>query len=168
MTDPHSKLLVLDELRRAFDKVYAAGDALDTKLQNLLSFSSLVVSIAASAQVSILQLSPQLKIGPFFGFSLCAVITLYLVMYYIISKALSPREYALPIATNKDEIREHYYKKQNEEALNQLISNHLHFIDRAARANAPKAKTLTSGYFLLAVIVVWLILAVPLGLLSAI
>jgi len=75
-----SKRIVLEELRNAFEKSYLASDTLDGKLQNVLNFSSVIVSIASTVIAAILLG----KVGIFFWLLLAIVMVVYIISLLII------------------------------------------------------------------------------------
>ena len=153
--------MVLEELRSAFDKVYIAGDALDTKLSNLLTFSSLIVSFAATVQISTLQE----KVGVVFWALLGIVFLLYLANFYLVTSGLKPREYIFAIRFDRDTIEQKYLTLGETQMMNQVISNYLDSLCKAVTANDLKVSAIKHGNRLLFAIVVLLLIAIPLGLL---
>lgn len=161
MAELTNKEIVLEELRRTFDKIYAAGDALDAKLNNLLNFSSLIVSFAATIQISTLES----KVGITFWALLGIVLLLYLVHFFCIKNGLHPRLYPFPMSGDRDTIIEKYFKPSEGQTLNQVIGNYLGAIEVVKTFNDQKARAIVVANYLLVAIVIALLLAVPLGLL---
>jgi hypothetical protein len=91
-----SKKIALDSLRNAFDKVYGATDTLDGKLQNVLNYSSIIISIVPAVLTSILFD----KVGIIFWMILLVILILYVINFLIILNGLSPRAFSLPISQN--------------------------------------------------------------------
>ncbi len=159
MTNRTGKGIVLEELRTAFDKIYAAGDTLDAKLNNLLTFSSLIVSVAATIQVSAFAD----KVGMVFWALLGIVLIMYLINYYEITRGLNPSEYFLNVKGDRNTMLKKYFRATSEQMTRQVIWNHLDSIEKAKTTNQRKVKAITLSFRMLAIIVVILLLAVPMG-----
>jgi len=154
-----SKTIVLEELRSAFDKIYAASDALDAKLNNLLNFSSLIVSFASTIQIA----SLADKVGIIFWVLVFIVVVLYLANFYVTMNGLNPREYKFNVRGDDETIKKKYFTATAEQMTRQAIFNCLDSIKIAKEINAYKVRAVTRSYRLVALIVVIFVLAVPAG-----
>jgi hypothetical protein len=160
MAELANKQIVLEELRRVFDGVYAASDALDAKLTNLLNFSSLIVSFAATIQIATLES----KVGVAFWALLGIALLLYLVNFLWVKSGLRPRTYRFSMSGDKDTIIDKYFAPPQGQVLNEVIGNYLGAIETAKTFNDQKATAIAVANYLLVAIVIALLLAVPLGL----
>src|SRR5690349_12911674 len=151
-----SKRLVLEELRRLFDANYAASDVLDNKLQNILNFSSAIVSLATTIILAL----GQNTLGILFWMLLIAVLILYIYMFKLISDGMKPAVYAFPISHNLATLEAKYFTSTEERALDQDIIDHLHYIDKAIENNIPKAKAIRTSMNIMFWIVILLLAAV--------
>ncbi len=152
--------LVLDELRRAFEKIHAASDVLDTKLQSMLTFGSLIVSVAGTAEVT---LQPT-NVGILFWIVLVLALVLYLATFWIIVRSLLAHRYLLPVSLKWEELDYLYFGETEEKSLSQLISAYLEVIKQVNESNVSKGRAITHSSYLLAPMVILLLAAVPLGL----
>lgn len=151
--DPVTKRIVLEELRRAFDNLSDANNSLDTKLYNILSLSSLIVSLVGTLQVAIFQQ----KLGTWFWVPIGLVTILYIAMFALILRALAPKTHLSPISTNWDEMNRVYFGKNENAILTQMISDHLAFMETITKINLHKATTLRRTSLLLFSIVLILV-----------
>jgi hypothetical protein len=160
MIEQTNNEIVLEELRRAFDTVNAANDALDAKLNNLLNFSSLILSFAATIQISMLES----RVGVVFWILIGVALVLYIVNFVRIKSGLNPKSFHCPMSGDRDVIVQKYFDSPKIKVLNQIIGNYLDAIEEINATNEKKARAIETSYRLLIGIVAALILAVPLGL----
>ena len=158
--EPIDKRLVLEELRRALDKSYEASDALDGKLQQLLGYTSLIVALAGTVQLSILR---QVG-GVFFWIILVAVLVLYALIFVVTFRALRPRTHNLPITGSWEILNELYFDKGETPVLERLISDHLANIEQSTQVNAEKSRAVQTLMILIFMLVVMLLIAMPISL----
>ncbi|MFH1446221.1 MAG: hypothetical protein ABIG43_02275, partial [Chloroflexota bacterium] len=92
----NSKKIVLEELRKVFDKAYNASDTLDSKLQNVLNYSSIIVSVPLAIIASALFNN----LGIIFWLIMAFVLLLYVINFILIEIGLKPRNYFAPISQN--------------------------------------------------------------------
>lgn len=161
METVESKRIALEELRYAFEKSYLASDTLDGKLQNVLNFSSVIVSIASTVLTALLVG----KVGILFWVLLVIVMIVYFFTIVIIMDGLRVYTYSFPISINLDTLKEKYFGSTEDRALEQDILDHLYYIEEANKKNLQKGKTLNTSIKLLVLIVFLLFFSVPLGLL---
>jgi hypothetical protein len=161
MDDITGKQIALEELRRGFEKHFAASDALDNKLQNILAFSSAIVSVVFTIEVSVFQS----KVGFVFWIPLGIALILYFISFKMIMKGLAPGSYEIPISKDWDELRDKVFNVTEENALAQIISQYLDSMDKIEVHNKRKASVILQTSDILMWIVVLLLTAIPLGLL---
>jgi hypothetical protein len=156
MKSEPSKRIVLEELRRLFDANYSASDILDGKLQNLLSFSSAIVGLAAPIIFTI----PKDQRGILFLFPLTIVVGLYVFLFYVVVEGSKPAAYSFPISMNMETLRNKYLVKSESIALEQDILDHLHYIEQAVQMNKSKARAVQIATEVMFLIVIFLVLTV--------
>ncbi len=147
-----SKRLVLDELRKAFSGVYAAGDILDGKLQNILNYSSVIIS-AVSA---ILTVASKTTVGRWYWVFLSLSIVLYCTMFVRVRLKLKPVLIAFPISSKMETLKKKYFDARfdEERVLDQAIFDYLYYIEAASKNNVLKAKEVNiSSWFMFAIII---------------
>jgi hypothetical protein len=154
-----SKRIVLEELRDAFEKSYLASDTLDGKLQNVLNFSSVIVTIASTVLAALLVG----KVGILFWVLLVIVMIVYFFTLVTIMDGLRVYTYSFPISMKMDTLQEKYFESTEDRALEQDILDHLYYIEEANKKNLQKGKTLDTSIKLLVLIVFLLFFSVPLG-----
>ncbi len=104
---------VLGELQRAFDKKVSASDILDSKLQNILNYSSIIVAVFASIITSALLG----KIGFFYWFGLIVVVALYIWTYICIKQGTAATTFYNPISNTEQELNEKFIGVRETSAL---------------------------------------------------
>jgi len=156
-----SKKIALGELQKAHGAACAAADILDGKLQNILNYSSIVVTIPAAVMASVLLD----RVGIIFWTILAIVLILYLFNFFVIICNLSPGSYAFPISGKKGVIEDRYYNSTEELAVEQAILDHLETIPMIQNNNENKIRAVRASLILMGVIVFLLLIAIPLGLL---
>ncbi len=161
MSEIENKKLVLEELRRAFDSTYAAGDALDAKLYSLLNFSSLAVAFATALQISTLSN----QVGVIFWEVLVCVLVLYIINFIVIGIGLRPLAYHFGVSGQRRKIIDDYFKPSTNAVINQVIGNYIESIDEAKTNNERKSICIYISAALLFFMVIALVSAFPLGLL---
>jgi hypothetical protein len=152
--------MVLESLRSAFEKSYASGDVLDSKLQNLLNFCSVIVSIVASVEASAFQS----KVGVIFWILFLVTLILYFITFSVVIQALNPTIYLFPISNNWEELSRRYFHSDEKELLELMISEYLDSMKKTREANVPKVKAVKRASLLMTTIVMLLLIAVPIGL----
>lgn len=162
MDEIKNKQLVLEELRRAFEKKFSANNILDGKLQNILNFLSIVVSVAPTLQLMIV---PDLnKMGFVFLALLLSVVILYFVSFRRIVAAIDPVYYRQPISKGWDELAERYFHSAEEKAIDITISEYLYSLDDLGKQHDKKIRTIHKASDFMALIVILLLLAIPVNL----
>lgn len=155
-----SKRIALNELQKAHDALYTAGDALDAKLQNIMNYSSIVVTIPSVIIASVLLNN----IGIYFWDILGIILLIYLVNVIFIVIAISPSPYVFPISSKKEEIEYRYYSYNEEQALRQVITDHIKTINELNKKIHRKALTVRWSLVLMAIMVTLLLISLPIGL----
>ncbi len=120
-----NKRMVLEEQRRAFDSIGAASSILDAKLQALLGSASLIISLVGTVQIAVLRQTG----GWAFWLGLAVIISLYIWMVNVIIGGLKPLEYLTPISNDWDQLTEQFFDVDENEGLNQQISNYLEYTE---------------------------------------
>lgn len=156
----NSKKIVLEELRKVFDKVYEAGDLLDSKLQNILNYSSIVVSVP----IAIIASTFVDKLGIIFWALMVVVILIYIADFIVIEIGLKPKEYFAPVSQNIDIIKKNYYSVTEEWAVEQAIIDNLHCSKEIKKSNELKSNMLTAATILMGIIVFIIFISIPIGL----
>lgn len=157
-----SKYIVLESLRYAYEKTFATSAVLDGKLQNILSYSSVMVSVASTVMASTLLG----QVGVAFWIILVSVLILYIITFLIINKGLKPRSFYLPVSENIETIEKLFYKASEDDALNQSIVDFTHFRKLIENENNYyKTLAVNQASKLMASMVCLLIIAIPAGLL---
>ena len=160
---PHGKRLVIDELRRAFDKLDKASDVLDGKLQTLLVAASVIVVVAGTLQFA--QLSTFQRLGGLFWLILLVIIGLYGYLFYIVLTALHTGTFNNPISPNWRELNQRYFSESEDTTLDRLIADYLNCLKPFVDANFKKSQAFDDALKLFVVIVVVMLVLVPVSLL---
>lgn len=156
----NSKKIALESLRLAFDKVYEATNLFDAKLQNLLNYSSIIISIALTIMAS----SLYDKVGIIFWVIVSVVLIIYIINFIVIIKGLSPAEFLLPISGEIGDIKKQYYDTSENFALRQAILDHTIFIEKIQEASLVKERAIKISHWLIGIITILIIISIPLGL----
>jgi hypothetical protein len=156
-----NKRIVVEEIRRTFDKEYSDNDILIGKLQNILNFSSVTVSIVAA----ILASAFQGKVGISFWFMVAISLILYIGLVWTILKGLTAGRYRLPITINWNVLDDTYFHGTEDNTLDLIISEHITSIEYIKSQNIQKAELIQRSSILTTAIIVTLLAAVPVGLL---
>jgi hypothetical protein len=156
----NNKRLVLEEQRRAFDSIGAAAGVLDGKLQALLGSASLIISLVSTIQITVLRQSG----GWLFWMGLAVVIALYIWMVSIITGGLKPLEYLVPISNSWEELTEQFFEVDDNEGINQQISNYLMYTEQNRELNFQKIKAVHRATRLFMVILVAMLISMALSL----
>lgn len=154
------KHLVLAEMQRALDKSYEASDTLDSKLQNLLGVTSLIIALAGTLQLSALRQSG----GPLFWMVLSVVLVLYARIFWVAFNALRPSTKEFPMTGNWDVLWQKYLYQSEADVLNRIISDYMTAIKQSSGLNDIKARRLQSLMKLTFVLVIVMLIALPLSL----
>ena len=155
-----SKKIVLTELQKAHDGLYAAIDILDGKLQNIMNYSSVVVAIPSAVMASALLD----RVGIWFWILLAVVLVMYLINFFVIICNFNPGSYPFPVSGNKDVIKDRYYNSTEERAVEQAIIDHLETIKTLQNKNERKIKAVRTSLVIMGIIVFLLLVSIPLGL----
>lgn len=159
MKNIEKKQLVLEELRSVYERMFSASDALDAKLQNILNFLSVVVSIAPTLELMII---PDLrKTGLCFVILLLTVLVLYLISFQKVKSSINPVYYKQPISKDWDEIKERYFLSKKDEVIDLTISQYLYSLSDMDKKLNKKIKAIESVSKLMAGIVLLLLVAIP-------
>jgi hypothetical protein len=154
-----NKGIVLSEMQRGFDKLWSVSDALDSKLQNMLNFLSVIVSIAASIEIASFKDG-----GVFFWLSMISALILYLIAFGIILSGLAPYKSKLPITKSWEVAFERYLRPSEPEVLDLLIVENMRAMDEAETSNVRRANAVDKSSNLTKFIVLLIIIAAPLDL----
>jgi hypothetical protein len=157
--EENNKTLVLTELQRSFDKKMTASDILDGKLQNILTFLSVIVSVVPAIEATAFQT----KFNISFWLIMCLVLVCYILAIDAIIKGMGPRTYHMPISNSWDELSQLYFHASGDGVLDLLISEHLTSMKIAGVENDKKAACLQKSSTLMIIIVLLLIIALPLS-----
>ena len=161
MKEIEKRQYVLGELQRAFDKKVSASDILDSKLQNILDYSSIIVAVFTAITTSTLVD----KVGFLYWLGLIIILFLYIVIYIKIKRGLSPTEFYNPISNNEQELFEKFIDVKQSQALDISIKAYLYSMYETDKTNNKKAIVLSRSSNLMFGIVVLLLLSIFLGLL---
>ena len=163
MDETKNKQLVLEELRKVLDKKFLASDALDGKLQNMLNFLSIVVTVVPTLQ---LLAGTQLDFsGVIFVLMLMVVLLLYFSAFRQVVSTVRPVAYRQPISKDWDELSARYFHGTEEDVLKLTISEYLISSQNADEQNDRKMIAVRNVGTLMFWIVILLLLAVPVNLL---
>jgi hypothetical protein len=165
MAETTSKQLVLEELRKVYEKQFSANSSLDDKLQNILNFLSVVVSVAPTLEVLVAPNPTDMSF--LFVLLVLVVLVLYLVSFYIIRAGLSPVRYMQPIARTWEELSARYFDATPEQVTDLTISEYLRSMEIALEHNDYKIKAVERATGLMAAIVVILLFATPVNMFLA-
>lgn len=158
--EPVAKRLVLAELRSTLSAQYSNADGLDSKLKQLLSSASLILSI-----VTTLQITTGIKqVGLPYLIGLAVALLLYAILITFIMRALRPMTYYAPIPPKWDDIAKHYFGKDEDTALSQLISTYLDALEKNDAPLTYKTRMVNFASVLLVLIVIVLLLMGVVGL----
>ena len=165
MAETTSKQLVLEELRKVYEKQFSANSNLDDKLQNILNFLSVVVTVAPTLEVLVAPNPKDMSI--LFVLLLLVLLALYIWAFCIIRAGLSPVRYMQPIAKTWEELAERYFDITPEQATELTISEYLRSMEIARKHNEYKIWAVEHATLLMAVIVVLLLFATPVNMFLA-
>lgn len=156
-----AKRLVLDELRKAFNGIYSASDTLDTKLQNILNYSSVIVSGLSI----VLTIASRYAVVCWYWIFLSLSILLYCIMFVRVRFKIAPIEIKFPIGRDGVTLNEKYFDKRFDEnrVLDQAIHDYLVYIDKASENNKRKAREIETSSWILFTIIISMLLSVFLG-----
>lgn len=99
-----------------------------------------------------------------FWIGLVVVIALYIWMVSIITGGLKPLEYLVPISNSWDELTEQFFEVDDNEGLNQQISNYLMYTEQNRALNFQKIKAVSRATRLFMVILVAMLISMALSL----
>lgn len=151
--------VVLDELRREFDKLFASADVLDGKGQGLFAATGILIAIAGLGRAAILQTA----VTPLFLAGVGIVIALYLAMYLTLFVMLRPRSFTLPMSLDWEVQADRYFGEAEHTVNERLIVDYVQVIDVARAILAAKSRALrwSAGLFLAIVCLLLASLVVP-------
>lgn len=152
--------LVLEEQRRAFDKVDTSADALDQKFQALFGSASLIISLVSTIQVAVLRQ----EAGLLFWLILVVAVLLYGAMVFFILIGLRPLEYYEPIYSNWDWLNQKFFHKTENAAISLQIALYVDYIEANRALNQKKIRWLNIAALLFAAILMVLLIALPFSL----
>ena len=161
--DINTLRLVLEEQRRAFDKVDTSADALDQKFQALFGSASLIISLVSTIQVAVLRQDA----GPLFWLVLVVAVLLYAAMVFFILIGLRPLEYYEPIYSNWDWLNQKFFHKNENAAISLQIALYVDYIEANRALNQKKVRWLNIATVLFAAILLVLLVALPFSLTRA-
>lgn len=151
-----SKRFVLEELRKAFSGMFSASNMLDGKLQNILNYSSVIISVISAILTVAGKFPDGISVGKWYWVFLLLSVFLYCIMFVRIRIRLLPIFTGFPISGDIEELKEKYFdiRFNEERILDQAIFDYLHFINSASSNNDLKAKEINvSSWFMFAIIV---------------
>jgi hypothetical protein len=161
--EPVEHRIVLDELRRNLDKSYEASAALDTKLQQLLGFTSLIVTISG-----MLQLSAMRQIGGWlFVVVLIIALVLYALIFFATFKALKPVTRDWVITGDWSALHELYFNSGETKVLERLSFDYLEAIKQNDAVNMKKAESVQCVMVMIFLLVIVILCAMPISLAAA-
>lgn len=152
--------VVIEELRRAFDKKIKASDVLDSKLRNVFNSSSIVFVIVSAIITS--TLLNQLSILYWIGLSI--VFILYLITVFKIKEGQKPYTFHNPISNDINELNQKFINTKREKTLDILIRSYLYFMYEAGVINNEKEIALRASSNLMFLIIILLFISILLGL----
>lgn len=158
--EPIEHRIVLEELRRNLDKSYEASDALDTKLQQLLGFTSLIIAISGTLQLSALRQAG----GLIFGIALLCAIALYALVFLVIFRALKPTTRDWVITGDWSALNELYFNSGETKVIERLVYDYLESIKQNDKVNARKAGALRAAMIIVFLLVITVLIAMPISL----
>ncbi len=162
MEENVNRKIVLEELRRAFDKTYASSDMLDAKLQNLFNFASIILPVISSVELLIFHG----RVAIIYWVLLIIALIAYIIAYLEVKIGLNPVTYQFPISNNWEELNIKYFNSTEEKLLDQLIDSHIRVMEKVEMQNAIKVKAVKIVSFLIMAIVILLVIIAPIGLLT--
>jgi len=166
---PSAKRLVLEELRNVLARKAESADALDGKLKAVLSTASIVITL-----ITALDVTTAARRSWLVWVGLIVILVLYVILMVRLSSGLSPITYEWPIPSGEQstspgvearidvawaEIKEKYFDRNEDEALEQLIVTYLHCINTWRSPLESKARTLKGAIWLLTAIVILALVA---------
>jgi hypothetical protein len=155
-----NKRMVLEEQRRAFDSIGAGSSILDGKLQALLGSASLIISLLGTIQIAVLRQTG----GWAFWLGLVVIISLYVWMVNIIVRGLKPLQYLTPVSDDWNQLTEQFFEVDENEGLNQQISNYLEYTEQNRALNFKKIQAVHRATRLFMVILVALLISMAISL----
>jgi len=152
--EPVVKRLVLTELRSTLSAQMSNVDGLDSKLRQLLNSASLILSIVTALQITTgIRQNGLLYLG-----LLVIALVLYVWLIVVIIRGMRPLFYNAPIPPKWEDIKEHYFGKDEEAALDSLIVTYLAALDKNDIPLNYKAKKVKQASILMVSIVLVLII----------
>lgn len=154
---PYGKRIAVDELRRAFDSVMHSSDALDTKLQAILSGTSIIIAIAGAVQFT--QLGAAIsRAGLLAWLVLIAIACMYIALFWTVLRALRSESYDNPISFKWETLDQRYFNESEDTSLTRLIADYVNCAPPLVRSNQQKATAVDSALILFATIVTLLVI----------
>jgi len=149
-----SARLILTELQREQDALLEAGDKLDDKTVNLLGWAALTLTLVSS--LSLKDLAQSSHVVPFIALGLSVALFLSIIVLGV--SALFPKGHLHPIRTDWDEMCDFYLMQNEQNAVEQLLSQYRMVIDKNVQLVRRKANGLQAALVVFAVLVIALIL----------
>lgn len=143
--------IVLEEMRRMFELVETNTRTLDEKSNNLLSNSSIILTLFGAIQLSI----PEGEIPKIVTIGLMVLLILFVFLVIFLFKATKPRNYQTPFAADWEDIDSalHTYKSL-EDTLDHVSSRYRNKIVYNEELNANKVKKYKCAYILYIVMII--------------
>ena len=136
--EPIGERLVLEELRRSYDRQHAAADGLSTTLENPFVAGVVIISLAATVKVAVLRQS----LGPLFWPILGLALLIYLALFVVILMGMRPLRFKHPISHDWETLAKAYFDESEQTALRQLISDYLGSMQAMHDLNRVKSRSL--------------------------
>lgn len=155
-----NKKLALEELQRAFDKTISAMDILDNKLQNVLNYSSIILTIFTAITTSALLD----KVGCFYWIGLSIISVLYIVNYFYIKSGLEVATYHNPISGEGSELKKKVIDVKGDASIDILIEAYIFCIYDSSGINSKKGNVFSVSSNLMSLSVILMMVTVILGL----
>ena len=139
MDDVIKEKLALEEMRMLYQKYDLDANQLDSKAANLLSSSSLIITLFGLLQLTLLNHSQVI----IYQILLVALFVLYSLLVVMVLIVLLPQKYKTLFEENWEGIEKAIlHQKDEKSALMQVISNYLGRVQHNQKINRNKARKL--------------------------
>jgi len=144
------KDVAVQELRNEHEKLLGFVDALDAKLMQIIQVAIAVVT--AFAAVNVVRGAP---LGYWIALEVTAVAFASAITYVMVHFA--PYQFRFPIASDWDELDEHYFGLSEDEARDALIGQYIMILDEVRPVLNTKARAVRVGLVAVSIAIVTLI-----------
>jgi len=147
-------LLALEEMRRTFDAASKASDNLDGKASALLRSSSIITSLFAALQLTLIDDQPS-------GLYIAGVVVLllaYIILVIACTFSMYPRKYKTPVRADWDTLSEHIISIGHRDAVLRLANSYAKKSRHNRAINCQKASRIRLSSYIVAFNVILIVM----------